>query len=93
MDFNLVDMLSNPAALAATVAGITAWLKARLGFTGNTTVLVSFVVSAVLIALGLISNSYPQLVDTLILLVVGAVGAGGGMDILKGITGGSGADK
>ena len=68
MDFNLVDMLSNPAALAATVTGITAWLKARLRFTGNTTVLVSFAVSAVLIALGLISNSYPQLVDTLILL-------------------------
>ena len=52
MDFNLVDMLSNPAALAATVAGITAWLKARIGFTGNTTVLVSFVVSAVLMTIG-----------------------------------------
>ena len=85
MSFDLQEMLSNPAALAATVAGITAWLKARIGSKENTTVLISFVVSTILIIAALLSNIYPEIIQIIVLIIIGAVGAGGSIDILKGV--------
>lgn len=85
--FELTNLLENPAQLAAVVAAITAWLKARLNLNGNRTVLVSFLVSAVLVLGALLSRLYPDLVNTLIVLIIGAVGAGGTVDLVKGITG------
>lgn len=83
--FDLYELAQNPAQLAATVALITSWIKARLNLSGNTTVLLSFLVSAAIILLALLGRTYPDIVNTLILIAFGAVGAGGGVDLLKGV--------
>lgn len=79
------ELLDNQAQFAATVALAVAWLKNRFNLNGNRTVLVSFVVAAVLVLAGLLEQSYPAIIQYLILIVVGAVSAGGGVDLVKGV--------
>ena len=67
------------------MALITSWLKARLSLNGNRTVLISFLVSGLIVLLALLSRAYPEIVNTLLVIVLGAVSAGGGVDLLKGV--------
>ena len=82
---DLYDLIQNQAQFAATVALITSWLKARLSLNGNRTVLISFAVSGLIVLLALLSRAYPEIVNTLLVVVLGAVSAGGGVDLLKGV--------
>ena len=82
---DLYDLIQNQAQFAATVALITSWLKARLSLNGNRTVLISFLVSGLIVLLALLSRAYPEIVNTLLVIVLGAVSAGGGVDLLKGV--------
>ena len=82
---DLYDLIQNQAQFAATVALITSWLKARLSLNGNRTVLISFAVSGLIVLLALLGRAYPEIVNTLLVVVLGAVSAGGGVDLLKGV--------
>lgn len=85
---NLYELIQNPAALAALVAAVTAWVKARVNLKGNMVVIASFVISGGIVALGLLSQAYPEFINTIIVVIIGAVGAGGTVDALKNVLGG-----
>lgn len=82
---DLQVFLSNPVALAGAVASTVAWLKARFNLTGNRTVLVSFLVSVSFIGAAVLSQYYPEVINYIVLAILGAVGSGGSIDILKGV--------
>ena len=83
MDLQL--FLTNPAALAGAVGTTVAWLKARFNLSGNRTVLVGFLVSVSYIGAAILSQYYPDIINYVVLAILGAVGSGGSVDILKAI--------
>lgn len=87
--FDLSTLLTNPVALATVTGTVVAFLRANvLKGSGISTVLLAFIVSGALVALGIASQHFPQVVEILTLIIMGAVTAGGGVDVGRHVFGG-----
>ena len=82
---DLLEVVSNPAALAALVATITAFIKARLNVHGNVVIILAIVVSASLVGLAGLAEQFPAQVELIVTIIMGAFAAGGAVDVVKDV--------
>lgn len=79
---DLLD-LTNPAILAPAVAAVTAWVGERLNLKGNALVACAFIVSGVLYGAGLASETWPEVLNHVRNVILGATISGGVVDLYR----------
>ena len=87
-EFDFASWLGDPITLGAATIGITAFIRTHLwNASGKAVLILSGIVTALLIALGLIATGQTPNASTVVLWALAWAGAGGSVDIARKVMG------